>query len=134
MGRYTEVTEISQEDYISLAGLLAIAKEHNAALKTIERAIAKILGEKEDNGHASDAVYCDYSVKELLDKSDITVRPKQEVSPTCEVIKRWDEDAPAEYCGAETVAFYPAAGGGFMALCEQHAGPHGSSVLRVEGK
>jgi hypothetical protein len=74
MGLYTEVTEISHEDYVSLAGLLAIAREHNATLRTIERAIAKILGEQEDNGHAGDAVWSDYSVNELLSKSGITVR------------------------------------------------------------
>lgn len=78
MGLYTEVTEISQEDYISLAGLLAIAREHIAAQEVIERAITKILGEKEHEGHAGDAVWSGYSVKTLLDKSGITVRPAGE--------------------------------------------------------
>jgi hypothetical protein len=76
--RYTDVTEITQEEYFSLVGLLTLAKVHNDALEKIEKAIVKITGENNDGysyyGHSSDAVMNNYSADELLDKLDIKVK------------------------------------------------------------
>lgn len=50
------------------------------------------------------------------------------VSPRCEV---WMSDSP---CSEPTTHFYPAMGGGTMALCEEHAQkhlPHGAWPVRA---
>jgi hypothetical protein len=55
-----ETRVISREDYYKIHGLIGLAKEHNAAVKVIERAMAAIVGEEDDGygfGHVSDVVY-----------------------------------------------------------------------------
>lgn len=78
MGRYTEKTSITRGEYVTLTGLLAIADRHRRELDLIASEVAGIIGETEEHGHADDAVYCSYSVDELLRKSEMVVEP----SPT----------------------------------------------------
>lgn len=83
MGLYTDKTEISHEDYLKLEGLLVLGRAANRECNQIARAIAGLLGEEDpatsDNaGHAFDAVINDYSARELLRKSEITVLPPEE--------------------------------------------------------
>lgn len=71
---------ISQDDHLKLVGLLTLAREHNRALKSIERAAAGLLGEKDEEssgyfGHVSDAVYSDYDAAGLLRRLEIEVAP-----------------------------------------------------------
>ena len=40
------------------------------------------------------------------------------ISPTCEVMR------VREFCGRPTAFAYPAMGGGWMPLCEEHAAKH----------
>lgn len=75
MGLYTDKTSISRAEYVTLAGLLAIGQRHQRETDLIVTEVARILGEREDNGHANDAVNCDYSVDQLLSKSGIVVEP-----------------------------------------------------------
>lgn len=57
----------------------------------------------------------------------MSTEQRDAVSPTCEVVTRWHEGgAIAQRCGLPAVGFYPADGGGFMALCAAHAMPHAS--------
>jgi hypothetical protein len=49
------------------------------------------------------------------------MKRKAHVSATCEVLR---SITTLDACGKPTVAYYPAAGGGTMALCEEHAPPH----------
>lgn len=73
-GRYTEKTEISYEDYLKLEGLLVLGREANKECDRIVRVVATLVGEDPyDPGHSADAVYNEYSARELLRKSDITV-------------------------------------------------------------
>lgn len=51
----------------------------------------------------------------------MTQRSETKISKTCEVFPVGiDERA----CGKPTAYAYPASGGGFMALCTEHAKPH----------
>lgn len=52
------------------------------------------------------------------------------VSRTCEYLVRWE--APVSFCDAPTTRWYPAAGGGAMALCAEHARPHASHSYSFE--
>lgn len=76
MSRYTEKTVISREEYVSLAGLLALGRDVMRDERRLVAAVAKILGEDGENGHAPDAIYSEYSVDDLLQKSGITVAPE----------------------------------------------------------
>lgn len=54
------------------------------------------------------------------------------ISPTCEVLKdahakKWGE----KFCGKPTFAAYQAMGGGWMALCCNHAQSH-SEAIHIE--
>lgn len=73
MGLYTEKTEISQFEYHMLIGLLEVSKQHSRSLDIIKKSVAQILGEKNDIGHAGDAIWGDYSADQLLEKSEIKV-------------------------------------------------------------
>lgn len=73
MGKYTEKTEISKEEYYMLIGLMAVGSEHIRAVKVVENAIAKILGEKDENGWAGQAAYGDYQAADILKKVGIKV-------------------------------------------------------------
>lgn len=81
MGLYTTKETITRGEYITLAGLLAIGQRHEQEQQLIIREIAQVLGEKPDEGHASDALYSNYSVDELLRKSAITVVESPAPSP-----------------------------------------------------
>lgn len=73
-------TTISEEEYVKLVGLLAIAAEHNRALETINRAVAEITGEAEDGygyfGCSTDAVSGDHDSRSLLRALEIEVVPE----------------------------------------------------------
>lgn len=61
--------KLKRDDYLKLTGLLALAPAHNKALRDIEAAICKITGDKPNSGsHSGDAVYCNYTADELLEK------------------------------------------------------------------
>lgn len=69
---------ISREDFYKLNGLLALAKNHNAALEAIKRAACEITGESaEDYGHTTDAIYEGYSAEELLRKVGMEIAENQ---------------------------------------------------------
>src|SRR5438105_2967995 len=43
-------------------------------------------------------------------------------APTCEFILAWPTDSkPAVYCGTVATQRYPAMGGGFMHMCDEHS-------------
>lgn len=72
-------TIISYEQYLAVVGLLELAKQYNAKLQDLEGSLAKIVGEGSDSnyyGHVSDAIYCEYSAQELLDRLQIMVIPQ----------------------------------------------------------
>ena len=46
------------------------------------------------------------------------------VSPTCEVLTGWNGPSAPAFCDAPSTHWYPADGGGTMALCEVHARAH----------
>lgn len=77
MAEREETETISREDFYKLEGLLALAREHNAAIDTIVRATAQITGEPDDGcgyfGFANDAVSEGYRAAELLRKVGIEV-------------------------------------------------------------
>lgn len=62
--------KLKKDDYLKLVGLLALAPQHNKALKDIEAAICDIVKVEKPNegGHCGDAVYSEYSADELLEK------------------------------------------------------------------
>ena len=44
--------------------------------------------------------------------------------PTCEFIMQWPTSSrPAIYCGTPATRRYPAMGGGFMHMCDEHSLP-----------
>ena len=72
---------ISREDFYKLTGLLALAKQHNAALDTITRAAAQITGEPDEGGSGyfgltSDAISEGYSAGLLLTRLGIEMEPE----------------------------------------------------------
>ncbi len=74
MGRYTDKTHITREEYLQLEGIRIIAGDWNKHLQVLRDRVIKILGEKDDIGHGPDFVYSapDTSVEQLLSNSDIT--------------------------------------------------------------
>jgi hypothetical protein len=81
MGRYTEKTTVTEDEYIRLAGLLVIGHDLVQQEERVVRNVALILGEDPANpGHASDAVFNGYTVDQLLEKSDITLKRE---APAC---------------------------------------------------
>lgn len=55
-----------------------------------------------------------------------------DVLATCEVVKGWGRDGTEwAWCGKPTTHFYPALGGGTMALCAECAKPHGRHAWPV---
>lgn len=69
---------ISREDFYKLNGLLALAKNHNAALETIRRAACEITGESpEDYGHTADAIYEGHPADDLLRKVGVEIAENQ---------------------------------------------------------
>lgn len=71
---------ITRDDYLRLVGLLTLARDHNRVLRDIEHSVAGLVGAEDDSsggssyyGHASDAVYSDYTADEMLGRLEITV-------------------------------------------------------------
>lgn len=75
--KYTDKTEITENERLQLIGLLVLAKAQNEKLKDIVTAVVAITGETDEYGHSSDAVYCDYTVDELMEKLGISVTTKE---------------------------------------------------------
>ena len=74
--------EITPEQYWQIVGLMAIAKTGIDRLKEVEQSMRAVLGvTKEDEEisgigdphHIGDAIYSEYSVRELLEKLGVTV-------------------------------------------------------------
>lgn len=57
--------------------------------------------------------------------------PRTDVSQLCEYVTEFRPDLPWQFCGKPTAYFYPAMGGGTMALCEEHAKPHLASATAI---
>ncbi len=69
---------ITQMEYLQLIGLLTLAAQHVEAQKQLEKAVAELIGQEGDRGHAQDAVWSPYTADELLEKMEIkVVRPKK---------------------------------------------------------
>jgi hypothetical protein len=66
-------SSITKSEYLQLIGLLVLAKGHNDNLKELAKAIREITGESHDQGHSTDAAYCDYSADDLLQKLEIPI-------------------------------------------------------------
>ena len=60
--------KLKRSEYLQLVGLLALSQSHLMALKDIEEAIRKIVGEEREGGHSMDAIYCNYTADDLLKK------------------------------------------------------------------
>lgn len=75
MGRYTQKTTITKEEAIQLEGLRVLAAKAVDRINDLARAVMDIIGEEGDlgMGHAGDFIYSGYPVKELLEKSEITI-------------------------------------------------------------
>lgn len=69
---------ITQTEYVQIVGLLAIAKRHMRTIEDIEKALREIIGQTGDNGHCGDAIFCNYTADELLEKMEVKVqKPKR---------------------------------------------------------
>jgi hypothetical protein len=74
MSLYTEVREISREDYLQLQGLLTLATHHRLMLEDIARAACKITGEEPTSGGLTgDALFEGYTAEVLLGTLKIKV-------------------------------------------------------------
>lgn len=71
----TKIKTISYDDYLRLAGLLALADDHRRMLQAIERSACAISGDDpERGGHTSDAIWSQgYSAQRLLELMGIAV-------------------------------------------------------------
>jgi hypothetical protein len=54
------------------------------------------------------------------------------VNDTCELSSTCESRRGGSACGEPTVGGYPAMGGGWMALCAGHIGPHESYCVPAE--
>ena len=72
--------KIKRNEYLQVVGLLALASTHAKALRDIEEAICKIVGET-PGGHVGDAIYSNptYTADELLKK--VAARKRTLLSP-----------------------------------------------------
>lgn len=77
MGRYTDKTEISHGDYLRLEGLLTIGRDLERQERQVVKSVEGIIGESDGNGLAMDAVYNDWSARQLLEQSGIKVVPPE---------------------------------------------------------
>lgn len=73
MSKYTKKTKVSKTEYLQIMGLLVLGKQHHDAVNAIERALAALTGDESEWGHCGDAIFGDYSAKELLGKLDIKI-------------------------------------------------------------
>ena len=73
---------ISHEDFLRAEGLLTLARDHNAALKAITKALAEVVREVPDDygyyGHVDDAVIEGYRAETLVHKLGVNVDPAPE--------------------------------------------------------
>ena len=68
--------KITKTQRLALVGLLALAKQQMEKLESTRAGVMELLGETEDCGHCSDAIYDDgcRNADKLLEKLKITVR------------------------------------------------------------
>lgn len=64
---------VTQSEYLQLIGLLTLAKGHVETQRQIAAAVAELIGQEGDRGHADDAVWSPYTADELLEKMEIKV-------------------------------------------------------------
>jgi hypothetical protein len=75
-------TEITQEEYWQLVGLLTLARQHKQMVDEIEKAMRKITGEKDVYGHCGDAIWENDGVStavDLLERLNIKVNAPKEL-------------------------------------------------------
>lgn len=66
---------LTQEEKLSIFALFVMAIEHHNEVQRYERAIAKILGDRERyNGHMSDAIYSNDAQPHMKDFEDVLER------------------------------------------------------------
>ena len=68
---------ISREEYQQICGLLYLAAVKSKEMSEISKSLREITREKDDNGHCSDATYCDYSAEDLMDRLNLVVDKKK---------------------------------------------------------
>ena len=64
---------ISKDDYYKVIGLLVIGKDYVKKSEDVIVALRNLLKDEDDSGHCSDALYCDYTADELLERLGITI-------------------------------------------------------------
>ena len=80
MAEANEPRLISQNDYLKLIGLLSLGEHHQDRVRDIERCVAELLREPDDNGyfgHVSDSVVEGYSATKLLRLLQIEIVPEE---------------------------------------------------------
>ncbi len=65
--------KISKQDYYAVKGLFHLASEAFERVELYETELNRLLGEEENGGHASDAIYCHEGIDEALEKMGIEV-------------------------------------------------------------
>jgi hypothetical protein len=65
--------KITKTEYYTILGLLHLGREYITKADDVCKAIRELVEEDNDIGHCSDAVYCKYTVDELLEKLKISV-------------------------------------------------------------
>lgn len=68
---------ITQNEYLMLHGLAALATRYNEKLVDIVAAAVEIVDEGESLGHMADMIYGEYGVDEQLAKMGITVEGRR---------------------------------------------------------
>ncbi len=69
----TEKTKVTPAEYLQLIGLLTLAKHHQEKMGDILLAVQELTGDINDDGHSSDAVFCDHNALDLLKKLGIVI-------------------------------------------------------------
>ena len=73
---------ISEDDYLKIVGLLALAASHKEKLEDIILALEGATGEEEhSNGHCDDAAYCGYTANDLLQRLGFEKSAKKKKNP-----------------------------------------------------
>lgn len=77
-------SEISQEKYLQLIGLLTLAQHHMRSLEEIEKSAGQLIGMKKerfnDFGHLTDAIYTSsdgFDIDEVLARMNIIVSDRK---------------------------------------------------------
>jgi hypothetical protein len=67
--------QLTRTEYLQITGLLLIGKKHREALEDVQRALHELTGEDDDplSGHCGDAIYSEYSARQLCEKLKLTV-------------------------------------------------------------